>query len=296
METPLLSVCLITYNHVNYIKQAIDGVLMQKADFDWELIIADDFSTDGTRKILIEYKAKYPNLIKLILQEKNVGAAQNWINLITTPKSKYIAYFEGDDYWTDSFKLQKQVDVLESNNKCSLVFHNTLVSFEDKSHTTFLLCSRFLKSLNVFYTNDLIKALVKISSSSMVFRTSAISELPYWFNKIKAGEKALQLIISLHGTSFYLKDIMSTHRVNSGGLSYGQTAEYALIEMTKMYEYFNESTNGKFKNVITKRITKMNKHYKNSNMIKKYGILYFVLRPDIAVGIIKRRLIKYLGQ
>ena len=88
MDVPLLSVCSTTYNHVNFIKQAIDGFLVQKVDFALEIIIADYFSTDGTREILLEYENKYPDLIKLILQEKNVGAAQNCIDLITAPKSK----------------------------------------------------------------------------------------------------------------------------------------------------------------------------------------------------------------
>ena len=130
-QYPLLSVCLITYNHFKYIKQAIDGVLMQKVDFSWELIIADDFSTDGTREILLEYKKKYPQFITLILQEKNVGAAQNWLDLITSPKSKYIAYLEGDDYWTDENKLQKQIDFLEENEGYSGCFHYTQILNED---------------------------------------------------------------------------------------------------------------------------------------------------------------------
>ncbi|MCX7638156.1 MAG: glycosyltransferase [Cyclobacteriaceae bacterium] len=114
-QPPLLSVCLITYNHAKFIRQAIDSVLMQQVNFTWELIIADDYSTDGTREILLEYKRKHPEFIQLILQEKNVGPAQNWLDLITKPKSKYIAYLEGDDYWTDPLKLQKQVDFLETN-------------------------------------------------------------------------------------------------------------------------------------------------------------------------------------
>lgn len=122
MKAPLLSVCLITYNHEDFIRQAIDGVLMQIVNFDWELIIADDCSTDSTRAIILEYKEKYPDFIKLILQEKNVGAAKNWMDLITTPKSKYIAYFEGDDYWTDPLKLQKQVDCLGQNEECNIVW------------------------------------------------------------------------------------------------------------------------------------------------------------------------------
>lgn len=108
---PLLSVCLITYNHANFIKEALEGVLMQEADFSWELIIADDHSTDGTTEIVIDYKKKYPNIIKLILQEKNVGPSQNWLDMINLPKSRYIAFLEGDDYWIDPLKLQKQVDI-----------------------------------------------------------------------------------------------------------------------------------------------------------------------------------------
>lgn len=109
---PLLSVCLITYNHAKYIKQAIEGILMQKTDFSWELIIADDCSTDGTREIIIDFQKQYPDLIRLVLQEKNVGPNQNWLNLITASESKYIAYLEGDDYWIDPLKLQKQVNIL----------------------------------------------------------------------------------------------------------------------------------------------------------------------------------------
>ncbi|MFV8360221.1 glycosyltransferase [Flavobacterium sp. LS1P3] len=122
MKTPLLSICLITYNHEKFIRQAIEGVLIQKVDFDWELIIADDCSTDRTKEIILEYKEKHPDFIKLILQEKNVGAAKNWMDLITTPKSKYIAYFEGDDYWSDPLKLQKQIDFLEQNEEYNIVW------------------------------------------------------------------------------------------------------------------------------------------------------------------------------
>jgi glycosyltransferase involved in cell wall biosynthesis len=121
-EKPLLSVCLITYNQVAFIRQAIESVLMQKVNFKWELVIADDFSTDGTKEIVLEYKENHPGIIRLIPRLKNVGPAKNWVDLITFPESKYIAYLEGDDYWTDFFKLQKQVDFLEANADYGLVF------------------------------------------------------------------------------------------------------------------------------------------------------------------------------
>ena len=127
MKKPLLSVCLITYNHANYIEQAIEGVLMQSVNFSWELIIADDFSTDGTREILLKYKEKYPNFIKLLLQEKNVGPGKNFSDLLNEPQSKYIAYFEGDDYWIDPLKLQKQVDFIESHPDYVLIHSDIFI-------------------------------------------------------------------------------------------------------------------------------------------------------------------------
>ena len=133
MKTPLLSVCLITYNHSKYIQQAIESILMQQVNFDWELVVADDFSLDGTREILLEYKNKYPEFITLILQSKNVGPAKNWLDLIGAPKSKYIAYIEGDDYWLDSQKLQKQVDFLEREPGFSMV-HSTVRGVDKNDH------------------------------------------------------------------------------------------------------------------------------------------------------------------
>src|SRR6187402_2860382 len=124
-DSPLVSVCLITYNHKEYIVQAIESVLMQKTSFGWELIVADDYSTDGTRDILLEYQKQYPELITLILQEHNVGPAKNWMTLMEKPRTKYIAYFEGDDYWTDPLKLQKQVNVLEKNDELAIAAHGS---------------------------------------------------------------------------------------------------------------------------------------------------------------------------
>ena len=90
-------------------------MIRQKVNFTWELIIADDYSTDGTREIIIEYEKKYPDFIKLLFQNDNVGPMKNFIDLISTPQSKYIAYLEGDDYWTDQTKLSFQYNFLENN-------------------------------------------------------------------------------------------------------------------------------------------------------------------------------------
>jgi glycosyltransferase involved in cell wall biosynthesis len=117
---------MITYNHEKYISQAIESVLMQKTNFSLELVIGEDCSADTTRKICIDYKNKYPDFIKLSLPDKNLGMVSNFIYTLLTCTGKYIALCEGDDCWTDPYKLQKQVDFLDKNPEYSLV-HSDIV-------------------------------------------------------------------------------------------------------------------------------------------------------------------------
>ena len=122
-ENPLLSVVTIAYNHEAYIQKCIECVLMQKVNFPIEFIIADDCSTDGTLTICKSYAARYPELIRIITSENNVGAVLNEQRAFMAARGKYIATCEGDDYWTDPDKLQKQVDFLESHPDFSVCFH-----------------------------------------------------------------------------------------------------------------------------------------------------------------------------
>ena len=120
---PLVSVVTITYNHEPFIAKTIEGVLMQQVGFPIEYIIAEDCSTDGTRKICEEYAAKYPDLIRLIVSDMNVGPGENERRAYAAARGKYIAYCEGDDYWTDPLKLQKQFDFMEAHPEYSVCFH-----------------------------------------------------------------------------------------------------------------------------------------------------------------------------
>ena len=119
--SPILSIVCITYNHEKYIEEALDSMLMQETNFPFEIIIGEDCSPDNTKNILIEYQKKYPKIIKPIIREKNIGALKNEEECILVSKGKYIAYLEGDDFWVDKLKLQKQVDFLENNSDYGLV-------------------------------------------------------------------------------------------------------------------------------------------------------------------------------
>ncbi len=123
MIEPLVSVITITYNHGSFITRTIEGVLMQKTDFPFEFIIAEDCSTDNTREIIQSYADKYPKIIRIITSDSNVGAVENETRALLQSKGKFVAFCEGDDYWTDPLKLQKQVDFLENHQEYSVCFH-----------------------------------------------------------------------------------------------------------------------------------------------------------------------------
>jgi glycosyltransferase involved in cell wall biosynthesis len=122
MIDPLVSANMMTYNHAPFIIEAIEGVLQQKTDFPFELVIGEDCSTDGTREIVIEYQKKYPDIIRVITSDENVGMKINGLRTMSACRGKYIAFCEGDDYWHHPYKLQKQVDYLESHPECGMVF------------------------------------------------------------------------------------------------------------------------------------------------------------------------------
>ena len=128
-----VSVLVITYNHEKFIAQALDSVLMQETDFIYEIIVGEDCSSDQTRKIVLAYGEKYPDKVRLLLPEQNLGMMYNFITTYRACRGQYIAILEGDDYWTSDRKLQKQVDFLDSHQDCTACFHNVNVVYESDS-------------------------------------------------------------------------------------------------------------------------------------------------------------------
>ena len=279
MQTPLLSVCLITYNHEKYIRQAIEGVVCQKVDFEWELIIADDFSTDGTRTILKEYQEKYPNQIRLILQEKNVGPAQNWLDLMNTPKSKYIAYFEGDDYWIDENKLQKQVDFLEQNPSFTLCHSNVkVINLEGET-----IDNHQLKNWNkinpILDYRFAIFTPIAFSCTSVFRNIVSFNKLS---KKVKAGDWMLWILLTLKGNAKYFDEKFSIYRVGSG-IS-GTSIWHKDFHYRVLFLFHQLSLKNSFS--------------KNKWLIK--GIVYFILFQISKITRIKKFIyiaekIKYIG-
>ncbi len=122
MIEPLVSVKMITYNHAPFIARAIEGVLQQQTNFPYELVIGEDCSTDGTREIVLDFQKRYPHIIRVITSDSNVGMKKNGYRTSKACRGIYKAYCEGDDYWQNPEKIQKQADYLQSHPDCGLVY------------------------------------------------------------------------------------------------------------------------------------------------------------------------------
>lgn len=131
MRDPLVSIMMITYNHALFISQAIEGVLTQRTNFGYELIIGEDCSNDGTREKVLKHSEKHPDIIKVITSNKNLGMRHNAFRTAKACRAKYVAFCEGDDYWHDSNKLQQQVDYLESHPDCGMISTDVNIHYQE---------------------------------------------------------------------------------------------------------------------------------------------------------------------
>ncbi|MDD2495369.1 MAG: glycosyltransferase, partial [Tissierellia bacterium] len=197
---PLVSICCLTYNHELYIRDTIEGFLIQKTTFPIEVLIHDDASTDKTAEIIKEYELKYPNLIKPIYQLENqyskgvsVSATYNF----PRAKGKYIALCEGDDYWIDSLKLQKQVDFLEENQDYGLSHGNCNLYYQKSGKIVINANNQFLNLEPIKNANDLFHKLIKweyiIRTATVVFRKDLLEQIPKNSINFQMGDTPLWL-------------------------------------------------------------------------------------------------------
>lgn len=275
MSNPLLSVCLITYNHAGYIEQAIQSIISQQVNFTWEVIIADDCSTDGTREIVEEWAKRYPQLIRLILQNPNVGAAQNFADLLDAAKGKYIAYLEGDDYWTSQHKLQKQVDFLEANPDFAICFHHTKVIYEDRSSEPHLFNSVNQREVTTF--EDLARNNY-IQTGSCVYRNKLFGEFPDWYSTLKLGDWTLHLLNAQYGKIKFINEVMAVYRVHVGGAWSMKSQKYRYVSAIETLEvfkkYFYPRGQDGFDEYIAEHSAQLCFEYFEEGLYKDYRLYY----------------------
>lgn len=232
MDRPKVSVLMITYNHERFIAEAIDSVLMQETDFDVELVIGEDCSTDRTREIVLDYERKYPDTIRLLLPEQNLGMIPNFVQTYEACRGEYIALLEGDDYWTDLRKLQKQVDFLESMPSFVACSHNAEIVYEDTSHESHPYCTPEQKSVWAF--EDTLER-NPFPTASMLFRNRLLVSFPEWFFQTVHADSALYILLTQHGPIGYLNEAMSVYRIHRGGIVGGMDALQRQRSLIRFY-------------------------------------------------------------
>lgn len=221
-----VSVCCITYNHEKFVKKALDGFLMQ--DFnDYEILVSDDFSTDRTQDILKAYQNKYPNKITLLLNKHNIGVIPNFIQALMACKGKYVALCEGDDYWTDPLKLQKQVKILEENPGYSMVFSDRNIVNEKGEEVG---KSNYTKE--VYSLKDIINGFIP-ATQTIVFRNNKTLVNFFSFQQgIYSGDRFLSYFCAQFGNIYRLSEVTAAYRDSGSGV----WSKYSAIEKLKLRE------------------------------------------------------------
>lgn len=206
--TILLSVCVRTHNQERFIREALDSVLRQHTAFLFEIIISDDASSDGTTAILKEYQKQYPDKIRLMLQETNIGGPENLKRVIEASSAKYVTCLDGDDFYTDDYKLQKQVDVLETHPEYAACFHNTW--YADENGRLYGLFNR--PGFHAVHdAREFIRERWFVPVHSAVLRREYI-DFPDWYNTVMNDDYVVHLSVAKHGPYFYMPDVMVAYR------------------------------------------------------------------------------------
>ena len=214
-EQPKISIIVLTYNHEKYIQKALDSILMQKTNYQFEILIGDDASTDGTSDIVRSYAEKYPNVIRAYIREKNLGATENLYQLLKVAKGDYIASCEGDDFWSNSDKLQMQIEYLE--NKLDVVGCTHICGFVDENDNPINMNLKWISEKSVFTLDDFKGYILPGHPATLTYR-NIFKDTSHDFSIIKTAssmvaDRTIVLILLLYGDIHQLKDVMSCYRI-----------------------------------------------------------------------------------
>ena len=272
-----VSVLMITYNQEKFIAQAIESALTQQVNFEYEIVIGEDCSTDRTREIVISYLKQYPDKIRVLLPDKNLGMLHNFSQTFNACRGKYIAILEGDDYWTSPYKLQKQVDFLDNHPECSFCFHNALMLYDDIRQNRLF----HIKQMNEFYGIEDLLYENFIPTSSTVFRNGLFGTLPDWFYALKMGDWALHILNAQYGKLGYINEVMECYRIHSGGVwtSLGNIQNWEA--KVYFYKQIDPYLNYRYTDIIHRKISQYNsqlslEYIKQVNQIRNENVISII--------------------
>jgi len=262
MNKKLVSVVMITYGHEKYIQQAIESILIQQCDFEIELIISNDCSPDNTDAVINDIIRNHPksNLIQYHNHVKNIGMMNNFVFAMQQAKGAYIAICEGDDYWIDKLKLQKQFDFLESNKEIVFCFHNANRLDEKTTELFPYIGLETFKNKEIVPKNKLfLRAGGTYPTASAFFRKCIIEKLPSYFYSFGVGDTPLLLHALTQGEIGYLSDVMCIYRTTETNWSSHNTIFATKLKnyniKIKAYEEFDKDTHQQYKDYLKNTIS-----------------------------------------
>lgn len=286
----MVSICMITYGHEKFIEEAINGVLMQECNFEYELIIANDSSPDNTDEVIHSLLNNHPKgkLITYFKHENNIGMMPNFIYALEKCKGNYVAVCEGDDYWTDPLKLQKQVDFLTANAQYSACFTNIAV-LKNGILSNEVLKMKHKKDFNaisVFYD-------LWIPTLTILYRKDSLKfPLPDQFSKVNNGDLFLFYLLAQEGTLGYLDFVSGVYRQHENGVWTGEDTitqiEKRITTFVLIKDYFNQ--NLKIQQILEDKIRASNwlkvRYFFKKRLFKKFVLSYasfFIKSPIDAI-------------
>jgi glycosyltransferase involved in cell wall biosynthesis len=225
-----LSVILITYNHERFIARTIESVLAQRVNFEYEIVIGEDCSTDGTRAVIMDFYRRYPGRIVPLLRDRNLGAMRNAETTLAACRGQYLAFIEGDDYWTCDNKLQRQVDFLDAHHDCAICCHRVEILDEMGIGRAGVFPSHAAGSYTI---EDLLRENFVFTCATVV-RGDLSNPLPGCFLEMKVGDWPRAALVARHGKIELLDEVMAVYRVHSGGVYSSLSLPNQLIETTRM--------------------------------------------------------------
>lgn len=241
-KRPLASVVMIAYNNERYINDAIRGVMAQKGDFDIQLIICDDCSTDSTARIAADWACRYPSAIELYRNPHNLGVQGNYLEAFTHVRGDYMAMCDADDYWTDPHKLARQISYMERHPECSVTFHRVVNYYEDSG----------VKSLsNGSQKEDCtiadLASMNFITNMSVVYRRRCVdlSALPDWLKDVRLVDYPMHMFYAAHGSVHYFNRPMGVYRQTASAIwsmtEMVRRQEMSLIVRLHLINYFKDN-------------------------------------------------------
>ncbi len=308
-----VSVICVTYNQAKYIGQALESIVKQKTDFSFQVFVGDDASTDGTDKIVAEYAKKYPELIIPVLRKKNVGPGNNSIDLYKRVNTPYVAVCDGDDYWCDEYKLQKQVDFLDSHPDYMTVFSQSRVFFEDGRPDEILPpleTKNLLKKRGYLTPKDIIEN-NNVTPVSLMWRWQLSQGFPDWYSDQIMGDFALNMIHAKEGKVGYIPETLACYRRHSNGIwqaaenyqeayqKYGFVLLNSFVVLRDYYQGLYQKEFMQTINHILKMCFVVSRQTENFVLVKQIvnsfpkEVLSFIDKQD-AICLKKNRKIKFL--